>query len=410
MSTLVISGRPWAAGLVWRQRSHRASEARMARRFHCPFLVHSGARTGFAGPDGEAGQVSLAAALACHIEESDWIALLADDGDGRVALLRQVEGAFPGDGDEIHPGRDEALDSLDRLRRPGIPVFATPALAIDGAIALDAGELSVNTAMELVAAPRAGARPWKIAAAASLSGASIVGWLMAGDLFEDRQEAALPAPPAHVEVAIAGATLIEACDRALKSSPVDVPGWNTDEISCTASLQDPGILAEWPAFRSRPALVVRWSLEPGHDIALFRRLMEEHVTRSWQLSSVIGRTAWSVTELDPVLVEWTGGERPAFLDLRKKIDRMAGPWATTITFQRSPSQPWTVTLTGPPPLRRAHDALAPVAGLEITRVVGTGRAGWRIDGRMLTPHRLLEEVFEALATPLAAPGTGEQDA
>ena len=89
---------------------------------------------------------------------------------------------------------------------------------------------------------------------------------------------------------------------------------------------------------------------------------------------------------------------------------MAGPWATTITFQRSPSQPWTVTLTGPPPLRRAHDALAPVAGLEITRVVGTGRAGWRIDGRMLTPHRLLEEVFEALATPLAAPGTGEQDA
>ena len=410
MSTIVISGRPWAAGLVWRQRSHRASEARMARRFHCPFLVHSGTRTGFAGPDGEAGQVSLAAALAHHIKEADWIALLADDVDGRVALLRQVEGAFPGDGDEIHPGREEALAALVRLRRPEVPVFATPALAVDDAIALDAGTLSVAAAMELAAAPRARARPWKIAAAASLSGAAIAGWLMTGDVLEEKQGTALPAPPAEVEVAIAGATLIETCDRALKSVPVEVPGWSTDEVSCTASLQDPGILGEWPGFRSRPALVVRWSLEAGHDVELARRLMEEHVTRSWQLSSVIGQAAWSVTELDPVLVEWTGGERPTFLALRKEVDRFAGPWATTITFQRPPSQPWTVTLTGPPPLRRAHDALAPVSGLEITRVVSTGRAGWRIDGRMLTPQRLLEEIFEALATPLLPPGTGEQDA
>ncbi len=406
----MISGRPWAAGLVWRQRSHRASEARMARRFHCPFLVHAGTRTGFAGPDGKAGQVSLAAALAAHIGDIDWIALLADDGDGRVALLRQVDGVFPGDGDEIHPGRDQALEALNRLRRPGVRVFASPVLAIDGTTALDAGDIPVTVAMELVAAPRAGVRPWKAVAAASLVVASLAGWLMAGHLLEDRQEAALPAPPAEVEVAIAGAALIEACDRALKSAPVNVPGWHTDEISCDASLQDPGILGTWPAFRSRPALVVRWSLESGHDIELSRRLMEDHVTQSWQLSSVIGRTAWSLTELDPVLVEWTGGERPSFIALRKEVDRVAGPWATTITFQRAPSQPWTVTLTGPPPLRRAHDVLAAVVGLEITRVVSQGRAGWRIDGRMLTPHRLLEEVFEALAAPLAAPGTGEQDA
>ena len=410
MSTLLISGRPWAAGLVWRQRSHRASEARMARRFQRPFLVHVRARTGFAGPDGEPGQVSLAAALAHHIEDTDWIALLADDGDGRVALIRQVEGAIPGDGDEIHPGREEALAALAPLRRPGVPLFATPALAIDGAMAIDAGELSVTNAMELMAAPRAGVRPLKIAAAASLVSAAVAGWLMTGAPLEERQEVALPAPQAEVEVAIAGAALIEACDRALKAAPVEIPGWHTDEVSCVASLQDPGILSEWPAFRSRPALVVRWSLEAGHDVELSRRLMEDHVTRSWQLSSVIGETAWSVTELDPVLVRWTGGERPTFLALRKEVDRIAGPWATTITFQRSPSQPWTVTLTGPPPLRRAHDALAPIAGLEITRVVGTGRAGWRIDGRMLTPHRLLEEVFEALATPLAASGTGDEHA
>ena len=410
MSTLVVSGRPWAAGLVWRQRSHRASEARMARRFRRPFLVHSGTRTGFAEPDGHRGQVSLAAALAHHIDDTDWIALLADDGDGRVAVIRQVEGAFPGDGDDVYPGRDDALAALDRLRRPGIPVFASPALAVAGAMTLDAGELSVTNAMELTAAPRAGARAWKITAAASLAGAAVAGWLMTGAPIEERETIALPAPQAEVEVAIAGAALIEACDRALKTAPVEVPGWHTDEVSCTASLQDPGIVSEWPAFRSRPALVVRWSLEAGHDIEMSRRLMEGHVTRTWQLSSVIGRTAWSVTELDPVLVQWTDGQRPTFLALRKEVDRIAGPWATTITFQRSPPQPWTVTLTGPPPLRRAHDALAPIAGLEITRVVGTGRTGWRIDGRMLTPHRLLEEAFHTLATPLAAPKSGDEDA
>ncbi|MDE0047157.1 MAG: hypothetical protein OXU19_15075, partial [bacterium] len=162
--------------------------------------------------------------------------------------------------------------------------------------------------------------------------AAVAGWLLTGTPLEEREKVALPAPPTEVEVAIAGAALIEACDRALKSALVEVPGWHTDEVSCVASLQDPGILSEWPAFRSRPALVVRWSLEPGHDIELSRRLTEEHVTRSWRLSSMIGQMAWSVTELDPVLVQWTGGERSTFLALREKVDRIAGPWATTITF------------------------------------------------------------------------------
>ena len=409
MSTLLISGRPWAAGLVWRQRSHRASEARMARRFRCPFLVHSGMQTGFAGGEVRAGQASLGAALARHLRQTDWIALLADDTDGRVALLRQVDGVFPPDGDEIHASRDEALAVLERLRRPGVSVFAAPALGVDRAGTIDAQDLALTPDMELMPAPRARPRPRMIVAAASFAALCLAGWLTITDGGEEKEEAALPAAPAQVEVAIAGARLIEACDHALKSAPVAVPGWRTEEISCAASLQDPGILGEWPAFRSRPALVVRWSLEPGHDVEIARRLMEEHVTQSWQLSSVIGQTAWSVTELDPVLIEWRGGARPTFLALRKQVDRTAGPWATTITFQRTPPHPWTVTLVGPPPLRRAHEALAAVTGLEITRIVGTGGDAWRIDGRMLTPQRLLEDVFDALATPLASP-TGEQDA
>ncbi len=144
MSTLVISGRPWAAGLVWRQRSHRASEARTARRFRCPFLVHS--------------------------------------GDPAVAVIREERDPV-GLADVVSQGCRKG--HLTRLSGgPGNP----------------------------------------------------------------QQVARVPVTP---------------------------------------------------------CLVVRRSLEAGHDIELARHLMEEHVTRFWQLSSVVGRTAWSVTELDPVLVEWT---------------------------------------------------------------------------------------------------------
>ena len=407
MSTLIIGGRPWAAGLAWRARSHRASEARTARRFDCPFLVHSRHQTGFADPDDTEGLVSLAAALARHLDESEWIAALQDDDGGSVAVVRFENGGFPPDGDEIFPDRGSARDAIRRSRRPGVALYAMQALAIEDARAIDAGLIGTSEAMQLEPAPATSrmARALKMAAAASfLVVMGLAGWLHTEDIVRfiqgEDEVVAVPPSPAEVKVAIAGAALIEACDRALKAMPVDVPAWLTDRIECTASLQDPGILDEWPLFRNRPALVVRWSLQAGHDPEISRRLMEDHVTRTWQISSVIGTAAWSLVELEPVLAKWDDKALPAFLVLRDAIDRLAGPWATSLAYLQIPPQPWTVVLTGPAPLSRAHAALAGIEGLEITRLVRTGGSDWRIDGRELTPRVFLEEVFRTIRTPL----------
>ena len=407
MSTLIIGGRPWTAGLAWRPRSHRASEVRTARRFDCPFLVHSRHQTGFADPDDAEGQVALAAALAEHLGESEWIAALQDDDGSAVAVVRFENGEFPPNGDEVYPDRNSARDAIARSRQPGVALYAMPVLAIEDARVIDAGLIGTSEAMQLEPVPATSrmARALKMAAAASfLVFMCLAGWLHWEDIFQfidgEDEVVAAPLPPAEVKVAIAGAALIETCDRALKTMPADVPAWQIARIECTASLQDPGILDEWPQFRNRPALVVRWSLQAGHDPEISRRLMEDHVTRMWQLSSVIGTTAWSLMELEPVLAEWNDNALPAFLVLREAIDRAAGPWATSLAYQQIPSQPWTVVLTGPAPLSHAHAALSGIEGLEITRLVRTAGSEWRIDGREVTPRVFLEEVFRTITAPL----------
>ena len=407
MSELVIGGRPWAAGLAWRPRTHRASEARTARRFDCPWLVRSGTRTGFADREsGDAeGLVSLAAALAGHLTDPAWIAALESDDGGTVAVVRFEDGEILPDGDEVFTGRESALDAIERWRLENVAVHVTPALPVKDARTIDIGLVGVSEAMRLRPVPAGGRSGLAaMAAACLLAAAATAGWLHKEDIVRlihgEEEVAAEPLPPPQVKVAIAGAALIGACDRALRSLPAGVPAWRTERIECTASLQDPGILDAWPQFRNRPALVVRWSLDAGHDPEIGRRLMEEHLTRRWQLSSVIGAAAWSVAELEPVLAEWTGGSLPPFLRLRETIDRAAGPWAASLTYRRNASEPWTVVLTGPAPLSRAFAALDGIEGLEITRLLRTADSDWRIDGRALTPRLLPEEAFTAINTPL----------
>ncbi len=407
MSVLDIAGKSWAAGLLWRPRSHRASEARSARRFHCPLVVRVGRQTGFAEADDGEGAVSLAAALAAHLGTADWIAVLQSDDGSAVAVVRREGGEFPVDGDEVVSGRRSALEAVARAREAGAAVHAMSALGIADATPIDAGLLPVTDGMELVAAPRPRriARIATVAVAASVLAVAAAGgfhWqALKGFIADEEVAAAAPVPPAEVEVQIAGAALIEACDHALTARPAVMPAWRTDRIECTASLQDPGILDEWPQFRHRPVMVVQWSLKAGHDPEISRRLMEEQAARAWQLSSVVGTTAWSLVELAPVLVEWSGTPGPSFLALREEIDRSAGPWATSLAFRRASGEPWSVVLAGPGPLSRAHAALAGIDGLEVTRLVQAGGSEWRIDGRELTPRRLLEEAVRRISAPLS---------
>ena len=102
MSTLVINGRPFAAGLYWLERAGPAATARAARRFARPWCVHRAGQTGYAGgteDDAPEGLPALAPALVDSIESEFWMALVAGDaapgnsgGSGRFALTTGTPG------------------------------------------------------------------------------------------------------------------------------------------------------------------------------------------------------------------------------------------------------------------------------------------------------------------------------
>ena len=82
MSTLVINGRPFAAGLYWLERAGPVTTARAARRFARPWCVHRAGQTGYAGgteDDAPEGLPALAPALVDSIESEFWMSLVASD-------------------------------------------------------------------------------------------------------------------------------------------------------------------------------------------------------------------------------------------------------------------------------------------------------------------------------------------
>ena len=162
MSTLVVNGQPFAAGLYWLDRAGPAATARAARRFARPWCVHRAGQTGYAGgaegdlPD---GLPALAPALADSIESEFWMALVAGDaatgnatdtvGTGHYALIKVRDGAVLADGDEVFTGRGAAVEAFGRARTLGWDLYATPGLLAGGADR-EVTELDVSS---LAAAP-----------------------------------------------------------------------------------------------------------------------------------------------------------------------------------------------------------------------------------------------------------------
>ena len=123
MSTILINGRPFTAGLYWLERAGPAATARAARRFARPWCVHRSDQTGYAGGaggDAPEGLPALAPALVDSIESEFWMALVAGDAaTGNSAtewLLAENVLAGPKRRDSVldvvlHPGQDS--DGID---------------------------------------------------------------------------------------------------------------------------------------------------------------------------------------------------------------------------------------------------------------------------------------------------------
>ena len=430
MSTILINGQPFAAGLYWLERSGPAATARAARRFARPWCVHRAGQTGYAGDtedDAPEGLPALAPALVDSIESEFWMALVAGDaapgdsgGSGRFALTKVRDGAVLADGDEVFTGRDAAVEAFNRARALGWDLYATPGLLAGGADRevneLDVSSLAAAPENVLRRAPFTRIGRVHLALALLLSAIFAGGsaaWLQRDTLLDWISGGPEPvtaiAPPAEPELAVAvdSAALIEACRRALIDYPPWLPAWRIESLSCAARFADPELAALRPELAGRAVMLARWRLVPGHAEPLHRQVAEQHLSR-WYAASVVDTRAWAVLPLGLVL-RISDRAPPLFLAFRRAVDRELGIRGARIDYARGPQGGWTVRIVHPGPLSDLADLFREAGGLadlEITALDRGGDGGWRLHGRPVAPEAMTRAGFRALTG--APAGNSEQ--
>ena len=433
MSTILINGQPFAAGLYWLERAGPAATARAARRFARPWCVHRAGQTGYAGDtedDAPEGLPALAPALVDSIESEFWMALVAGDaasgnstdtGDaGHCALIKVRDGAVLADGDEVFTNRDAALEAFGRARALGWDLYATPGLLAGGAdrevTELDVSSLAAAPENVLRRAPftRIGRVHLALAlllpaifaggSAAWLQRDTLLDWISGGP--EPVTAIARPAEP-ELAVAVDSAALIEACRRALIDYPPWLPAWRIESLSCVARFADPELAALRPELAGGPVMLARWRLVPGHAEPLHRQVAEQHLSR-WYAASVVDARAWAMLPLGLVL-RISDRAPPLFLAFRRAVDRELGLRGARVDYARGPQGGWTVRIGHPGPLSDLADLFREAGGLadlEITALDRGGDGGWRLHGRPVAPEAMTRAGFRALTG--APAGNSEQ--
>ena len=432
MSTILINGQRFAAGLYWLERSGPAATARAARRFSRPWCVHRAGQTGYAGgaeDDAPEGLPALAPALVDSIESDFWMALVAGDaatgdstdrGDtGHYALTKVRDGAVLADGDEVFTGRDAAVEAFNRARALGWDLYATPGLLAGGAdrdvTDLDVSNLAAAPENVLRRAPFSGIRRGRLGLVLLLSAAIAgvwIAWLQRDALLDwiaGPEPVVVAAPPTDPDLAVAvdSAALIEACRRALIDYPPWLPAWRIESLSCVARFADPELAALRPELAGGPVMLARWRLVPGHAEPLHRQLAEQHLSR-WYAASVVDARAWAVLPLGLVL-RISDRAPPLFLAFRRAVDRELGLRGARLDYARGPQGGWTVRIVHPGPLPRLADLFREAGGLadlEITALDRGGDGGWRLHGRPVAPEAMTRAGFRALTG--APAGNSEQ--
>jgi len=438
VSAIVVGGRAYAAGLYWLGREGTRATARTARRLNRPWCVHHGGRTGFAAEGGREGLhpegvPALAAVLLEHLGDRFWMALVegeavssngAGGGEGRFALVKARDGAVLADGDEVFDDRAAALAAFERARNLGWALHATPGLLEDldgkGEVTalepaeLDAAASGMAAAIVLVRAAPAAER-WRVPPAALIGLTALVAavalWLQRDALMAWlAPPPPAPAPAAalaepEVDAAVDSAALIAACRRALVENPPFMPGWRIERIDCTARFADTEILAAVPGLAGRAVLLVRWRLAPGHAGAVQRRVAEAHLARLHAAAVSDGR-AWAAAPLGPVLRQ-ADAPQPAFLALRRAVDRSFGARDALLGYARDADGGWRISIEDPGPLPRLAALAGGIGGLEVTALSRGAEGGWRLEARPLAPERMTASRLRALGV---AAGVGARDA
>ena len=414
MSVLSINGQTWVAGLTWVPGTSDRKLARAARAAETPYVVRTADESAVVPvDDGDtAGMPSLAAALQRAIKEPDWTAAVESDDGARIAIIRVEDGLIASGGEEVLDDMEAARVALEHTEGP---VFATAGLQVEGARIVSSGMLADAPEVRVELLPDTSV-PWglvvKASAVTALAAAGVTAWLMMDEIMEliygpPPEPVAVQEEP-RVKVAFDGAALVAACARAIETQPAGLPGWELSEVLCEAAFSHREVTGAHREMQGRSGMMLRWTLVSGHEAAIHRHLMSEHVT-AWAFGQVEANTAWAFMPLQPVLVEWDGRSKPEFLALRTAIDRSAGPWAESLAFKSDRSGNWTVDMEGPGPLHRVEEALARIEDIEVLRLRRGGDGNWHVQIRMTAERSIVESAFIRITTPMFPDWYKEKD-
>ena len=202
MTVVTINGTAWAVGVTWICPSHGHDP----RRFPVPpprgaaAWVESAGQGGFvtATGAGDAGAVSLGAALRTRLPRPEsWVALALTD-DGRTALLSHLVPPFLFSPVAVCASGDEARRLLPFCAAAGTTIHAAPPLAEDAMTALDLDSLPRTEEMRL-AVPAA---PWFRTMAAKVLSATFAVILVLLPAAPAEAQELLPLPPVESVVTV----------------------------------------------------------------------------------------------------------------------------------------------------------------------------------------------------------------
>ena len=222
MSTVIVDGRPFAAGLYWLDRSTSLGVISNARKFRRHSHVHWGRQTGYAERSAD-GLPSLAAALLDHVPGDFWMALV-EGHDNRFALVKVREGNILADGDEVFEDRATALQAFEKARGLGWSLYASRGLVQGPVVDLDTSVLSTDPDLQLRPVPLASSIRPVSAAILGLAAAASVTFLIPGEtllhwVFGDPKPEVAHVEPPTLSIVVDSPVFLEACRRALLEHP-----------------------------------------------------------------------------------------------------------------------------------------------------------------------------------------------
>ena len=414
MSVLTIGGRKMAVGLEWEAGKSRMQVRKALAESGLRHMVEVDTQVGFAADDDKPkGTIALAGALRRLCGDESWLAIVADDGGARFAVVRQVQGMLLADGDHAYGGHEDAIVAFATARErvetqerggallasPGL-VGEDPAVRVVEGRELAALAKGLKTVRRVRGSTDGGERGrWMLIGALVLFTAGAGAWYFKNEIRE--QIYGKPKQVAKVQIIAAAtdtAALLEGCAAVLGRNLLHLGGWQTQEVDCYAQFKHGQILSVRPELRNRPALLVIWKLGPGLEAPAHRRLAERALSANsgWDAFQVSEGTVWAVAALPPAIREYR--EPPSYGEWREALERVFSLRGVQIRHGSVPAGPGgtaSVVLASNHSLAALKSMADAVPGLEVVRVTAK-HAGWTVLARKEQAERLEEPVFESL--------------